>query len=114
MDSKSDLSFVSSFADNEYKSVVIFNGLDSRFGGEWVLDNSELVEGVGGSDSSVDDSSRSSLDSGVWSSEGDSGPDLGLSSGMGTLLNSSSSSVCLLQKINILVKRFKNVYLLEF
>ena len=35
--------FVSSFADDEDKSVVVLDGLDSRLTGEWVVNDAEVV-----------------------------------------------------------------------
>ena len=37
---------VGSFVHNEYKSVVVLNGLDGGLTAQGVLDHSELVEGV--------------------------------------------------------------------
>ena len=85
----SDHLLVSSLVDNEDESVVILNSLDGGFTGKWVLNNSESVEGVVCSDGSEENLGRSLLNGGLWSSEGDLGPDFALLSSVSSLLNCS-------------------------
>ena len=83
-----DHSFVGLFVHNEYKSVVVLNGLDGRLAAEWVLDHSELIESVVSLDGSEENLWASLLGLADWSSERHLGPDLGLLSGMSTFLHS--------------------------
>jgi len=84
-------SLVSFLVDNEYKCVVVFNGLDSRFTAQWVLDTGEFVEGIIFAYSSQEILWNSLLDSSLWSSEGCLGPDLCFFGGVFTLLHCSCS-----------------------
>ena len=79
---------VSSFVHNEYKSVVVLNGLDGRLSREWVLDHGELVEGVQSLHSLDNDLWSSLLVVNFWSSKCGVSPDLGFLSGMSTFLHS--------------------------
>ena len=85
--SLSDHFLVSSFVNNENESVVILNGLDGGFTGKWVLDNSESVKGVVGSDGSEENLGASLLNLSLWSSEGDLVPNLVLLLSVNTLLD---------------------------
>merc|ERR550514_2313475 len=84
-------SLVSSLVDNEYKCVVVFNGLDSRLTAQWMLDNGIFVEGIIFSHSSQDILWFSLLDKCLWSSEACLGPDLCFFGGVFTLLHCSCS-----------------------
>ena len=78
----------SSLVHDEYKSVVVLNCLDGGLTAQWVLDNSELVEGVVNLDGLDHDLWDSLLDSGLWSMESRGSPDLCFLSGMSTFLHS--------------------------
>jgi hypothetical protein len=75
--------------DDENKSVAVFNGLDGGFTGQWVLDNSILIESNDWLNSFQDVLWRSLLLEASWSLEGGSVPNLGFFGGMSTLLNGS-------------------------
>ncbi len=80
-----DHSLVGSFVNDKYQSVVVLNGLDCGLTAQWVLDNSELVEGVQVLHGLQCNFGASLLDLGGWSSESNGTPDLGLSGGVGSL-----------------------------
>jgi hypothetical protein len=80
--------FVGSLVYNENETVVILNGFDCRLTGQWVLDDSELIESVIVVDTVNGDLWNSLLDKGLWQSECGLMPNLSLLSGMGTLLHS--------------------------
>ena len=82
-----DHGLVGLLGDNENKGVVIFDVLNSRLGGERVLDEGELIESVLFLDSSKDVLGVSLLGEGLRESESNLGPYLSLSGGMGSLLN---------------------------
>ena len=77
-----------SFVNDEYKCVVVLNGLDGRLTTQWVLDNSELIEGGNLVHSSQKNLWLSDLSHGLWESESSFGPHLSLLSDVSTLLNS--------------------------
>ena len=83
-----DHGLVGSFVHDKYKSVVVLNGLDGSLAGEWVLDDSELVEGVKSLDRFNSNLWGSLLDLAHWSSEGGSAPHLRFLSYMSTFLDS--------------------------
>ena len=90
LDGLLDLSLVGLFLDYENESVVVLDGLDGGLGAEWVLHDIEAVVGL------LRDTSEwilwdSLLDEGLWSLEGNLGPDLGLAGLVDTSLHSSSS-----------------------
>ena len=85
--SLSDHFLVSFLVNNENESVVILNGLDGGFTGEWVLDDSESVKSVVRPDGSEEDLSASLLNLSLRSSEGDLVPNLVLLLSVNTLLN---------------------------
>ena len=91
--------FVSSFVNNEDKSVVVLNSLDSRLTGQWVMDDAVAVVSFWLSGTSEQDLWNSLLDLRNWSSESGGGPDSGFLSGMASLLHSflSLSGVTLMQ-----------------
>ena len=95
----SDHLLVSSFVNNEDKSVVVLNGLDSRLTGQWVVDDAVAVVCLWLSATSQKDLWDSLLDLSLWSSEGAGAPDSGFLSGMASLLHSflSLSGVTLCQ-----------------
>ena len=85
---------VGSFVHDEYKSVVVLNGLDCRFAAQGVLDDSELVESVVGLHRSQQDLWSSLLHTSFGQSEGGSRPDLGFSGGVSALLDGSGCLLC--------------------
>ena len=74
---------------DEYKGVVVLNGLDGGFSTKGVLDHSVLVESPGWLHSSQSDLGNSLLDRSLGSSESGVSPDLGLLSGVRSFLDSS-------------------------
>ena len=80
---------VGSFVHDEYKSVVVLNGLDGGLTAQGVLDDSELVEGVVSLDGLQENLGGSLLGGGRWSPESGVGPDLRFLVGVRTLLDSS-------------------------
>ena len=82
--------FVSSFVHNENKSVVVFDGLDSRLTAQWVVDDAEVVVHFFTLHSSQQNLWSSLLVSHIGSSESHSAPDLSFFSGVGSLLNNLS------------------------
>ena len=85
---------VGSFVHDEYKSVVVLNGLDGRFAAKWVLDDSELVEGVVSSYSSQKDLGSSLLNRSLGLFECGSRPNLGFSGGVSALLDGIGCLLC--------------------
>ena len=75
--------------DDENKSVAVFDGLDGGLTGQWVLNNSILIESNHWLNSFQDVLWRSLLLEASWSLEGGSVPNLGFFGGMSTLLNGS-------------------------
>ena len=74
--------------NDEDKSVAVLDGLDSRLRAQWVLDDRKFVEGVNLIDSSQNGLWASFLSESLWSSECCLSPNFGLSSCMGSLLDS--------------------------
>ena len=74
---------------DEYKGVVVLNGLDGGFSAQRVLDHSVLVEGSSWLHGPQSDFGRSRLDGGLGSSESGVGPDLGFLSSVRSFLDSS-------------------------
>ena len=79
--------------DDENKSVAVFDGLDSRFTGQWVLDDSVFVEGDDWLNSFQDVLWRSLSLEASWSLESGSVPNLGLFGGVSSLLNSGGGGL---------------------
>ena len=79
---------VGSFVNDEYKSVVVLNGLDGGLAAQGVLDDSELVESVVSLDGLQEDLGTSLLHGSLRQSEGGFGPDLGFLGGVSSLLHS--------------------------
>ena len=74
--------------NDENKSVAVLDGLDSRLGAQWVLQNGEFIESNHWLHSSQGNLWASLLSEGSWSLEGGFVPNLGLFGGMSTLLHS--------------------------
>ena len=75
--------------NDEHEGVAILNGLNGGLTGQWVLDNSVLIESNHWLNSFQDVLWRSLLLEASWSLEGGSVPNLGFFGGMSTLLNGS-------------------------
>lgn len=90
----SDHFLVSFSVNHEDEGVAVFNVLNGTLGTEWVLDDGELVEGLGLLNCLKDVLWRSLLSKSLWHSEGGFVPNLSFSCGMSTLFNSGSGCLC--------------------
>ena len=86
---------VSSSVNDEHQCIVVFNGLDGALSAQWVLDDSVLVPGRLGLDAGPGILGLAGESKSLGSSEGGIGPNLVLSNGVATLLNSGGSGLWL-------------------
>ena len=86
-----DQRLVGSLGDDEHKRVVVLDVLDGGLTAEGVLDHGELVEGVLFLHGPQDVLGVPLLRGGLGQLERHLGPDLSLTGGLGSLLNSGGS-----------------------